>query len=151
MKSGNDALAVREWLAADGDARLPGDKALAQGFTCDPAGCIARLADGALAAIVRDPAAFEEDCGRAAIVLTARTAPPFCRATVIDRTVWRQTGALALRRTANGFEREAARPAAELRPWARLRERGGNSTPAPVAPAANPPDAAPIGAFGSDD
>src|SRR5262249_10246083 len=84
LERDSDAFAVREWLAADGDTRLPGDATLAQGFACDPVGCIARLRDGALAAIVLDPEAFQEDCARAKIVLTARSAPPSCRATLVD-------------------------------------------------------------------
>jgi competence protein ComEC len=95
LKTGHDSFAIREWLAADGDSRLPGDARLAEGFSCDPAGCIARLPDGALVSVALGPDAFEEDCRRAALVLSPRTAPPFCRATIIDRTVWRQTGALA--------------------------------------------------------
>ena len=43
-RTGRDAFAVKEWLAADGDARLPDDKTLGQGFRCDPSGCIASLA-----------------------------------------------------------------------------------------------------------
>ena len=48
IRLGNDAFAIREWLAADGDAR--GDpRAVAaavkarEGFACDDAGCVARL------------------------------------------------------------------------------------------------------------
>ena len=119
MKAGGDGFAVREWLAADGDAREPGDKGLANGFACDQAGCIARLHDGALVSIVLAAEAFAEDCRRAEVVLSRRQAPPFCRATVIDRNVWRATGAVALSRTGNGFALTAARPASQDRPWAR--------------------------------
>ena len=41
-RTGRDAFAVKEWLAADGDARLPDDKTLGQGFRCDASGCIAQ-------------------------------------------------------------------------------------------------------------
>jgi hypothetical protein len=37
---------------------------------------------------------------------------------VIDRKVWRQSGALALRRVADGFETKVARPPGYNRPWA---------------------------------
>ena len=53
-----DAFAVKEWLAADGDARLPDDKTLGQGFRCDASGCIARLADGTLVAHGADARRF---------------------------------------------------------------------------------------------
>src|SRR5262249_23586725 len=102
VKTGSDTFAIREWLAADGDPRLPTDPGLTSGFSCDRAGCIARLNGGALVSVVRAPEAFEEDCARAALVLSTRTAPPFCRGgeravMVIDRTAARQTGALSLR------------------------------------------------------
>ncbi len=97
-RTARDAFAVREWLAADGDARLPADQALGQGFRCDPSGCIARLADGRLVSQVIAPDAFEEDCKRAAVVVTSREAPPDCSALAIDRKTIRANGAMALRR-----------------------------------------------------
>jgi competence protein ComEC len=123
IRLGNDAFAIREWLAADGDAR--GDpRAVAaavkarQGFACDDAGCVARLDGGGLVAIGTSPAAFADDCARAALVLTTRAAPAACGATVIDRTASRQGGALALRRVEGAWEVTAARPPGEARPWA---------------------------------
>jgi competence protein ComEC len=118
-KTGNDGFAIRDWLAADGDKRTPADPALAAGFTCDEVGCIARLKDGALVSVVLAAEAFEEDCARAAVVVSAREAPPFCAALVIDRTTSRRSGALALYRTQAGFVTAAARPAGQDRPWAR--------------------------------
>jgi competence protein ComEC len=35
LRAGNDSFAAREWLAADGDERLPTDKGLREGFACD--------------------------------------------------------------------------------------------------------------------
>jgi competence protein ComEC len=137
MKTGNDAFAIRAWLAADGDKRTPRDANLSNGFTCDPVGCIARLRDGGLVSVVLAAEAFEEDCARAALVLSARTAPPFCRAMVVDRTIWQHAGALALTRTATGFAMEAARPAGQDRPWARA--RGGDRADAAVQPAPSRP------------
>lgn len=142
MKTGNDTFAVREWLAADGDARAPGDVTLTKGFACDAAACIARLRDGALLSIVSRPDAFAEDCARAKLVLTARTAPPWCGATVIDRATWRQSGALALTRTPTGFAVTPARPATQDRPWARRAGSGGaQEDAAPVRPSAAPSSA----------
>jgi competence protein ComEC len=118
-RTGRDAFAVKEWLAADGDARLPDDKTLGQGFRCDPSGCIANLAGGKLVSQVMIPDAFEEDCQRASVVVTSRELPTECKALVIDRKVSRGTGAIALRRSGEGFEITAARPAGLDRPWAR--------------------------------
>ena len=70
LRQGGDAFTVREWLAADGDARLPADPALRASFVCDAAGCTGKLADGRIVSYVLAPDAFEEDCGRAALVVT---------------------------------------------------------------------------------
>ena len=94
MRTGNsDGFAVREWLAADADARTPKDPSLRDGVACDEIGCVARLADGAIVALPFAAEAFAEDCRRAALVVSQRTAPPSCAATAIDRTVWPRTGA----------------------------------------------------------
>jgi len=119
VKSGSDTFAFREWLGADADARLPKDSTLGHGIRCDEAGCIARLRDGALVAIARTVEAFEEDCRRAALLVTARKAPEGCAAVVVDRQVWRRSGAIALRRLGEGFEIIPTRPPGYDRPWAR--------------------------------
>lgn len=119
LKVGNDSFAIRDWLAADADARSAGDPNLRRGFTCDETACVANLAGGKLVSVVLTPEAFEEDCARVALVVTRRTAPPFCAAQVIDRTVWPRTGALALYRDGEGFKTLAARPETYRRPWTR--------------------------------
>ncbi len=138
IKTGNDTFAFREWLAADADARTPGDKTLADKIRCDEAGCIARLADGSLVAIAKTLEAFEEDCRRAVLVLSARDAPPACAALVIDRQVWRRAGAIALRRVGQGFEITAARPAGHDRPWARAVAQPGDTPEAARTTPARP-------------
>jgi competence protein ComEC len=121
IKSGSDTFAFREWLAADADARSPKDKALGEGIRCDEAGCVGRLADGALVAIPHTIEAFAEDCRRAALVVSAREAPPDCPTQVADRRVWQHNGALALWRVGKRWETVAARPDGYDRPWARSR------------------------------
>ena len=142
VKTGSDSFAVREWLAADADKRTAKDKGLDRGIACDPAGCIGRLADGALVAIPRSMEAFAEDCGRAALVVTQRQAPAGCAAhrnlALVDRKVWRQSGAVALRRVGDGFETTLARPPGYNRPWARAvpaPAAGPGARPAPGSPA----------------
>jgi competence protein ComEC len=131
-----DTFPVREWLAADADARTPNDASLKDGVSCDEVGCLARLRDGSLIALPYAAEAFEEDCRRAALVVSQRTAPPFCAATRIDRTVWPRTGASALYRTAAGWDTVVAYPPGYDRPWARaIPARGeGESAPRPPAP-----------------
>jgi competence protein ComEC len=116
--TGGDSFAVREWLAADADGRDVHDQSLGQGIACDPSGCIGKLAGGGLVAYVLTPEAFEEDCTRAALGGASRGDPPTdCRATVIDRALWRQRGALVLSRRGNDFVVESARPKNFDRPW----------------------------------
>ena len=118
IKSGSDTFAFRDWLMADADPRQPKDKTLSEGIRCDPAGCIGRLADGSLVAIANSAEAFEEDCRRAAVVLSLRQAPPGCAALVIERETLKRTGAVTLRRAGEGFEVTVTRPAGYDRPWA---------------------------------
>lgn len=62
---GRDSFAVKEWLAADADARTPKDATLSNGVTCDAIGCIGKLGDGRLISMVLGIEAFAEDCARA--------------------------------------------------------------------------------------
>jgi len=90
------------WLAADADPRPPDPRALGRGWTCDTLGCAYRLpglAPGAdedlVVAVVRDARAFDEDCRRATLVISALEAPPGCaaRTTVVDRVALAHGGA----------------------------------------------------------
>jgi competence protein ComEC len=139
---GADGFSAREWLAADGDGRLPADPTLAHGFACDSDGCVARLADGGNVAVARSPEAFGDDCAKSALVLTNRTAPPACAATVIDRDALRRGGARALYRVGEGWRIEEARPPQHDRPWAKtIVIPAAPITAAPATPTA--PDATP--------
>jgi competence protein ComEC len=110
LHNSRDTFAIKEWLMADGDGRDPKD---------------ASLHDG-----VRE--AFAEDCARAAVVVSARSAPGDCAATLIDRNAWRANGAVALRWTGDHFALNAARPPGYERPWAHgLRDAGSVIAPRP--------------------
>jgi competence protein ComEC len=102
-----DRFDVSIWLAADADPRPVVPAALADGWSCDPTGCVfARpLAGPGLApdarleiAVVRHPDAFAEDCRRAALVITPLVAPPGCRerTTVVDRIDLARNGAATI-------------------------------------------------------
>jgi competence protein ComEC len=144
LKTGSDTFTFREWLAADADARAPKDKALSEGIACDEAGCVGRLADGTLVAISRTAEAFEEDCRRAAVVVSPREAPLDCGVPlVVDRWVWQRGGALALYRVGNGFEAVAARPDGYDRPWARAPSRPAAASTTVTPSGAAPADATP--------
>jgi len=146
VKFGNDTLSVREWLAADGDARLPTDASVAAGFACDPDGCVARLADGTAVAVSRTAAALTEDCFRAALIVTMRIVPADCVAKVLDRKALLANGAMALTQRDGSFEAVAARPEGFDRPWTRRRQVERNVTAtnptSPIAPTL-PRDATP--------
>jgi competence protein ComEC len=143
LRTGSDSFAIQQWLAADADARSAKDKDLAEGIRCDDAGCIGRLADGTMVAIARRPEAFEEDCRRAAVVVSTRMAPPDCAALVIDRAVWQRSGAIALRHVDGKWEINAARPPGLDRPWARGRHTVEEALPSAVPQRREPRDATP--------
>jgi competence protein ComEC len=125
VKKGYDGFAIKEWLAADADARTTADPTLAEGVACDPVGCTARLANRSLVALALDAEAFAEDCRRAVLVVSSRTAPPECAAMVIDRARRTRSGAMALRWNENGWDITPARPDGYDRPWARARPPAG--------------------------
>jgi competence protein ComEC len=118
MQTGKDVFLVKEWLAADADARMPGDATLASGVSCDDQGCVVAATDGALVTHANSAEALADDCDRAALIVSVRQGPPDCAAAVIDRDRLRRQGALALRRKAGGFDIEAVRPRGFDRPWA---------------------------------
>jgi competence protein ComEC len=117
MRSAKDAFLLKEWLAADADPRLSTDSTLAEGISCDEAGCVAEMADGAFVALALRADALADDCERAALVVTARQAPPSCPSPVIDRERSRRQGAMTLRWTGTTFALESARPKGTDRPW----------------------------------
>jgi competence protein ComEC len=116
MRTAKDTFLVKEWLAADADARLPGDASLGDGVSCDEAGCVTQLSDGGFVALALRPEALADDCTRAAVIVTARQASSGCGALVIGRERLQQA-AMALRRTRDGFAIDAVRPNAVDRPW----------------------------------
>ena len=143
LKSASQSFAPRDWLGADGDARAANDPDLASGFSCDPVGCIARLADGTIVAVARTAEAFADDCVRAELVVARRDPPADCAATVIDRERLRSSGALALRRLGQGWEITPTRPPGYDRPWAPAATESRAQTPATRGPRPTPRDATP--------
>src|SRR6476660_2197567 len=102
MRTAKDAFVVKEWLAADADGRQPADSSLAEGVSCDEAGCVTQMADGAFVALELGPDALPDDCDRATLVVTARQASPSCPSPVIDQDRLRSQGSIALRRVRAG-------------------------------------------------
>jgi competence protein ComEC len=111
----SDRFTVENWLAAAG---VPAQaRALAQAFSCDANGCVGRLPDGALVALPKTPSALLEDCGRAALVIAGRDVPSTCASAVIDRRTLATTGAIALKKTPDGWQAFPSRAPHADRPW----------------------------------
>jgi competence protein ComEC len=111
-----NAFAAEQWLAADGDDRDPAAARDAQA-RCDFDACIAALPGGRLLSVVTRPEAFEEDCERAAIVVSALSAPANCPAQVFDRGKLAATGAIGLIWDGARFRASSDRAILEDRPW----------------------------------
>jgi competence protein ComEC len=145
MQTKKDEFALKAWLAADADARMPGDPSLTQGVRCDDSGCAVQLADGRFVTIAQRADAFADDCVKAVLIVTARQAPPQCKARIISHERLRETGSLALSERHGVFARAAVRPAGTSRPWARNALAADETTEAGPsrATASRPVDATP--------
>lgn len=125
IRTAKDTFMIKEWLAADADGRAPADPTLAEGVSCDDAGCVVQIAGGGIVALAQRPEALEDDCVRAEVIVTPWQAPRGCRAEVIDQDRLRRQGALALRRSQGSgdgsakhdFALNAIRPQGVDRPW----------------------------------
>ena len=112
-----NAFSAEQWLAADGDNRAAA-AARIENPACDRWACVGELPEGQSLSLVLDRNAFEEDCARAAIVVSPLTAPATCKpARVYDERRLRETGAVGLVWTRDGFRETAARSPLEDRPW----------------------------------
>ena len=140
MRTAKDTFLLKEWLAADADARSPADASLSEGVSCDEAGCIVQMADGGLVALALKPEALVDDCEQATLLVTARKARAECAASVIDLERLRRQGSMVLRRTRSGFAVDAIKPRGVDRPWSPA--MAGNAeaettlTPRPAVPRA---------------
>ncbi|SHH32073.1 competence protein ComEC [Bradyrhizobium erythrophlei] len=146
MRIAKDAFLLKEWMAADADPRLPTDASLADGVSCDDAGCVTPFAGGGFAALALRPEALGDDCARATLVVTARQAPASCSSAVMSGDRLRGQGATALWHTRDGFAVDAAMPRGVDRPWSpavagvvetetTLTPRGGAARPVDATPA----------------
>ena len=118
-------FAVEQWLSADADGRAAKEAILGRrgdpqdGVRCDALGCVADEPD-AIVALVLDPRAFQEDCGRADVIVSPLIAPPECGARlVLDRRRLAATGAVSVKFTDDLIETSTARAPSEDRPWSR--------------------------------
>jgi competence protein ComEC len=111
-----NSFAAEQWLAADADGR-DADTARDEQSPCDRYGCVAALPEGQTLALVEDRMAFEEDCARATIVVSALAAPTGCKAQVFDERRLAETGAVGLTWEDGKFAVATDRAPTEDRPW----------------------------------
>jgi competence protein ComEC len=111
-----NAFTAEQWLEADGDDRDPA-AARDSHAHCDGDACIAALPAGHLLSVVSVTPAFEEDCERAAILVSALPAPADCAAQVFDRERLALTGAVGLTWNGTRFDVSTDRSILENRPW----------------------------------
>ncbi|MCP1832939.1 hypothetical protein J2R76_001275 [Bradyrhizobium sp. USDA 4532] len=138
MHSAKDAFLVKEWLAADADARTATDASLGEGVSCDAGGCVTQGPSGTFVALATRSEALADDCERAALIVTARRAPQGCAASVIDAERLRRHGALVLRRSRDGYVVDAVKPGGIDRPWSPAVSGDGESETTLRAPAPRP-------------
>src|SRR5271165_3718731 len=116
-----NAFAAEQWLTADGDGRDPA-QARSPDAPCDRLGCVADLPEGESLSIVLDRLAFDEDCARAEVVVSALSAPGDCGAKfVLDEKALAKLGAVGLTWSdEKGFALTADRTTEQNRPWSPL-------------------------------
>jgi len=138
-KGTRDAFLLREWMAAGADPRTATDASLTAGVSCDDHGCVMQSAGGAFIAQALRAEALADDCERAALIVTTRPAPAGCAASVIDAGRLRRQGAMALRRSREGFVVESVRPGGIDRPWSpAAADEGGADATVLARPATTP-------------
>jgi competence protein ComEC len=111
-----NSFAAEQWLAADGDGRDPAS-ARDPHALCDRDACIAALRAGRSLSVVMATPAFEEDCTRVAVLVSALAAPANCPAQVFDQTSLALTGAVGLTWDGSRFIVATDRSSLEDRPW----------------------------------
>nr|WP_250152225.1 ComEC/Rec2 family competence protein [Ancylobacter radicis] len=101
---------VEQWLSAEGDRARLDDAALTQAARCDPLGCTLRTPQGEVIALSRHRDSLEEDCRRAALLVTTAAPPSDCAARVLRIDPARRTSALAVFREERATGRSADAP-----------------------------------------
>jgi competence protein ComEC len=125
---------TEQWLKADGDNRKATGTSLRNGAVCDRLGCVVRLPGGRAVAFVTDKRAFNEDCRRAAVVISRLTAPPSCKASLtVDRDRLSGIGSVAITASDAGFRLTTARDPNTSRPWLKPTERPRRPSTSPAS------------------
>jgi competence protein ComEC len=112
------SYSVDNWLLASGDVRDADAASANSPFVCDILGCIGKV-KGKTIALIRHPAALEEDCRSADIVIAPFNVGRGCKAArvVIDSHALRSDGAYALYIEGLSIRSESVAEARGHRPW----------------------------------
>ncbi len=128
LNPGKDAYSIRKWLEADGDKRTPRAAANRQNspFSCDSLACMATIGKTLTLSYIRHPAALDEDCRRADIIISpipVRTSRCKAPAHVIDIFDLRRNGATALTLDGKGIHVHTVADDEGVRPWSTTRRK----------------------------
>ncbi len=125
------SYSVDNWLLADGDERDAAAASANSPFRCDLLGCIGKI-KGKTIALVRHPAALEDDCRLADIVIAPFSVGKGCERArvVVDRHALRTEGAHALYFDGLSIRSESVAEARGRRPWVPEREAEKPALPA---------------------
>jgi len=130
---------AEQWLRADGDGRSADDASLRDAARCDRLGCIVATGAARNVAFVQALPGLEEDCRRAAIVITRLDAPETCGAPVVlDRRALDGRGATAIRLGPEAAAIHSVKKGWEVRPWASVATASASPAreePRPARPA----------------
>lgn len=131
------AFSLERWMEADGDMRAAKEARGSKSFQCDGQSCIV-LVKGRLLSHVTHPAAYADDCRRAAVLIVNFTPPERCTQPdlLIDLSDLREKGAHTLRLTDQGIIVRTVAAERGKRPWS-------NRTPRRETIPASAPDKEP--------
>jgi competence protein ComEC len=130
---------VENWLLAYGEERDAEEVAASSPFSCDLLGCIGTV-KGKTVTIIRHPAALEEDCRIADIVIAPFSVGKGCRTArvVVDRRALQTQGAHAIFIEGLSIRSESVAETRGRRPWVPERAVPKPSLPAGQAYARDP-------------
>lgn len=121
---------LEQWLRSDGDMRTPETVLKDSDLSCDELACVAQIR-GKSIAFVRHPAALEEECRRADIVIAqfpARSLCPKARVNLDRINLWAE-GAHALYLDGQSIRVESVAEKRGNRPWNRYIARKRKAVP----------------------
>jgi competence protein ComEC len=124
------SYSIDNWLLADGDERDAEAASAGGSFRCDLLGCIGKL-KGKIVAFIKHPAALEDDCRMADIVIAPFSVGRGCEQArvVVDRRALRLEGAHALYFDGLSIRKESVAEARGRRPWVAEHELGKPTLP----------------------